>query len=288
VEILEEGGKFSTYPQELTDWINARPASLGSEEQKFFDACAAADTPTIIAMLEKNPSLAKATDKGRTWIWRQPEAEDAVENEIPSRRYFPVETTETALQRLVDASQKSPERIKAIKVLVEAGVDLKQSTSESGSNCARGLVSLPEKLTPEELDYLLSEGADPSVGWCVGNTPPLNWLVRAFFYEQDPTKRPDFPGLLRVFIKHGVDPFNQMIALSLDFVNQQDAAKKAEQGKLLRAFIDCGVDSAATAGSPVHTFHWGGKLAEAGTVNSVAQVKDITQDPELIAILAGQ
>lgn len=56
---------------------------------------------------------------------------------------------------------------------------------------------------------------------------------------------------------------------------------------MLRAFIKNGADPAAEGGG-LGTGQYGGKLAEARSVNSAAQVRDITQDPELIAILAGQ
>ena len=165
-------------------------------------------------------------------------------------RTEPAEATCDALQWLVDKSEKTPERIEAIKALVEAGADPSRTTSEAGCNMARGPVSIPDKLTPEELDYLLSKGADPTVGFCVGNVHP-------------------------------------MLKLALGFVSEQDPSKKAEHGEMLRAFIKNGADPTAEGGG-WGTEQYGGKLAEVRSVNSAAQVRDLTQDPELIAILAGQ
>jgi hypothetical protein len=115
---------------------------------------------------------------------------------------------------------------------------------------ARGKVTLPDKLTPEELDYLLGKGADPSFGFCVGN-------------------------------------INPMVRLALDFVTEEDASKRSAHGELLRVFIKNGADPAAEGGG-WGTAPYAGKLAEARSVNSAAQIRDITQHPELIAILAGQ
>jgi len=56
---------------------------------------------------------------------------------------------------------------------------------------------------------------------------------------------------------------------------------------MLRAFIKNGAGPAAEGGG-WETQQYGGKLAEAGSVNSAAQVRNMTQDPELVAIWSGQ
>lgn len=232
------------------EYVHPSPDSLSSEEErKFFEACGKADTATIVAMLKENPSLAKVIIKGQSQRQILPQM---IGEEWTPFREEPAETSCDPLQWLIDESEKSPGRIEAIKALVEAGADPKRSTSEVGLriNMTRGPVSIPDKLTPEELDYLLSKGADPTVGFCVGNILP-------------------------------------MVKLALGFVSEQDASKKAEHGEMLRAFIKNGADPAAEGGGE-GTEKYGGKLAEARSVKSAAQVRDITQDPELIAILAGQ
>ena len=231
-------------------YVRPSPDSLTSEEErKFFEACGKADTATIVAMLKKNPSLAKVIIKGQSQRQILPQM---VDGEMTPFGEEPAETSCDPLQWLIDESEKSPGRIEAIKALVEAGADPKRTTSEVGLriNMTRGPVSIPDRLTPEELDYLLSKGADPTVGFCVGNVLP-------------------------------------MVKLALGFVTEQDPSKKTEHGEMLRAFIKNGADPAAEGGG-AGTGQYGAKLAEARSVNSAAQVRDITQDPELIAILAGQ
>lgn len=234
--------------EEKVTYVHPKPESLESEEEKkFFEACGKADTSTIVAMLKENPSLAKVTMKGQSSRLIRPEP---VGDERPRVREEPADATCDALQWLIDESPKTPERIEAIKALVEAGADPTRTTSEAGCNMARGVVTLPDKLTPEELDYLLGKGADPNFGFCVGSIHP-------------------------------------MVKLAVGFVTEEDEAKKAAHGELLRVFIKKGADPAAAGGS-WGTRQYGGKLAEAGSVNSAAQIGEITQDPDLVAILAGK
>lgn len=140
------------------EYLHPKPESLETdEEKKFFEACRKADTATIVSMLKENPALAKVTMRGQSLrrIWVQDEM-----------RTEPVDASCDALQWLIDESEKTPDRIEAIKALVEAGADPSRTTSEAGSSMARNSVSIPSKLTIEELDFLLSKGANPDFGFC--------------------------------------------------------------------------------------------------------------------------
>ena len=228
--------------------VQPGPESLASDEERdFFAACVTADTGKIKSMLAANPELAKASMVGTTY---QPSASMFIDDGEPKAKPVTTQSTVNGLQALIDKAPKNPERLEAIKALVEGGVDPKAVTSEKNFNMARGTVSQPDLLTAEELDYLLGKGADPSFGFCVGNGLPMTKLALAFVTEQDKSKKTEFGEMLRIFVKNGADP--------------------------------------AAAGGSSDTRQYGGKLADAGTVNSAAQVKDITQDPELVAILAGQ
>lgn len=159
------------------------PDSLTSEEERrFFEACGIADTATIVAMLQKDPALAKVIVKGQS---RKQILPQMVDGKITPFGEELVEASCDPLQWLIDKSEKSPGRIEAIKALVEAGADPKRTTSEVGLRISgtRGSVTLPDKLTPEELDYLLSKGADPTVGFCVGNVHPMVRLALGFVSE---------------------------------------------------------------------------------------------------------
>jgi hypothetical protein len=230
-------------------FIQPTPETLDNDEQrKFIEACGKPDTQTILALLEKNPDLAKINLKGQTYKRILPEKVNGewVDTTI---RYLQVESTHSPLQWLIDKSEKTPERIDTIKALVDAGADMNAETSERGTNCARNVITDPAKLLPEELDYLLGKGADPYFGWCVGNTMPVMNLTLSYLGEKDPQKRTELATLLRVYAKHKVD-------LSKE-------------------------------GGSWGTGQMGGKLAEAGSVNSAKQVIELSQDQELAAIFAG-
>ena len=174
------------------------PESLTSEEErKFFEACGKADTATIVAMLKENPSLAKVTMRGQSTrrIW--------VRDEM---RTEPVDAECDALQWLIDNSEKSPERITAIKVLVEAGADPSRTTSEAGSSMARNTVCRPTMLTAEELEYLLSKGANPDFGFCAtSNRPPAGSLLFAVATANEASMKDEAREKLEIFVAHGAD-----------------------------------------------------------------------------------
>jgi hypothetical protein len=174
------------------------PESLTSEEErKFFEACGKADTATIVAMLKENPSLAKVTMRGQSTrrIW--------VRDEM---RTEPAEATCDALQWLIDESEKSGGRIQAIKALVEGGADPTRTTSEPGCNMARNTVCRPSMLTTEELEYLLSKGANPDFGFCAAyETPPAGSLVFQFATAKEADVKEEARKKLELFIAHGAD-----------------------------------------------------------------------------------
>jgi len=182
-------------------FVQPTPETLDNEEErKFFEACGQADTQTILTMLQENPALAKVTMKGQTYRM-------AVPPHLNGGKwgYKAAESTHSALQWLIDRSEKTPGRIEAIKALIEAGADLNAATSEKGTNCARNFITNADYLLPDELDYLLTKGADPHFGWCVGGTMPLMNLALGYLREKDPQKKSELAELLRVYAKHKVD-----------------------------------------------------------------------------------
>jgi hypothetical protein len=224
--------------------IEPTPETLTNEEErKFFEACGEADTETVLAMLEKNPNLAKLTLKGRGYRMTLPENED---EDFGSE---PFEISCTPLQWLIDKSEKTPDRIETIKALVNAGADPNAATSEKGTSNARNSATLPDRLLPDELDYLLTKGADANYGYCVGNTLPLVNLTLGYVTEKDPQKKVELAELLRVYAKQKVD--------------------------------------LGTEGGNKGTGQMGGKFAEAGSVNSAKQVIELSEDQGLAAIFAG-
>jgi hypothetical protein len=67
---------------------------------------------------------------------------------------------------------------------------------------------------------------------------------------------------------------------------EKDPQKKKESAELLRVYTKHKVDL-STEGGNMGTGQMGGKLAEAGVVNSAKQVIELSQDQELAAIFAG-
>ena len=182
-------------------FIQPTPETLEDEnERKFFEACGKPDAQLVLAMLKENPDLAKVALKGQTWRRIEPEKVNGEWVDTTSR-YKKVTSTHSALQWLVDNSAKTPDRIEAIKALVEAGADLDATTSDEGTNCARNIITLSDKLLPEELDFLLTKGANPNFGWCVGKTAPVRHLTQSFLAEKDPQKKTEMGELLRIFSK---------------------------------------------------------------------------------------
>jgi hypothetical protein len=215
-ELLQAGGEVKpaaaqteteTEAKAETDevkYVHPSPESLSSdEERKFFEACANVDTPTIVAMLKENPSLATVTMNGQGQLLIMGQM---VDDEIIPARHEPAEATCDALQWLIDESEKSPERIEAIKALVEAGADLTRTTSVAGANMSRNTVSRPDMLTLEELDYLLSKGANPDFGFCTAAYPPAGVLAKKFVTEEDAEKKEEARKFLEMYIMHGADP----------------------------------------------------------------------------------
>jgi hypothetical protein len=180
------------------------PESLTSEEErKFFEACGKADTATILAMLKENPSLAKVIIKGQGSRRIMPQM---VGDEMTPMRTEPAEATCDALQWLIDESEKSGGRIQAIKALVEGGADPTRTTSEPGCNMARNTVCRPSMLTTEELEYLLSKGANPDFGFCAAyETPPAGSLVFQFATAKEADVKEEARKKLELFIAHGAD-----------------------------------------------------------------------------------
>ena len=244
-ETAEPGTKIQ---KSEVEYVHPDPESLTSEEErKFFEACGKADTATIVAMLKENPSLAKITMKGQSYRRAAPQMVDERMIIPPAE---PAEATCDALQWLIDESEKSPERIEAIKALVEAGADPSRTTSEKGCNMARNTVSRPSMLTLDELDYLLSKGADPDFGFCVAGYPPAGLLALEFATTEDAAQRDADRQVLELYIKHGADP--------------------------------------AETGSPSFIMGpgKGGKKLKDIRIASAADVATAAEDPELDAILA--
>jgi hypothetical protein len=186
------------------DYVHPTPESLTSEEErKFFEACGKADTATIVAMLKENPSLAKVIIKGQGSRRIMPQM---VGDEMTPMRTEPAEATCDALQWLIDESEKSGGRIQAIKALVEGGADPTRTTSEPGCNMARNTVCRPSMLTTEELEYLLSKGANPDFGFCAAyETPPAGSLVFQFATAKEADVKEEARKKLELFIAHGAD-----------------------------------------------------------------------------------
>jgi len=214
------------------------------EERAFFAACQKADAAQIKQMLAANPDLVKAAMRGQL-------VESFPAPEAGESRYEIIPITVTALQTLIDESPKAPERIEAIKALVEAGADVKTASSKMGYAGACNPVSRPRALTPEELDYLLSQGADPYFGWCSPRLQPLTDLAFNFVTTKDPQEKSAAAELLRVFIKHKTDP-----GAPTEFFGFS-----AEQ--------------------------LGGQPAAEGQLRTAQEISDAAQDKELAAILAG-
>jgi len=168
---------------QTTAQIDNTPETLAPDEQcEFFDACKRADTAQIKRMLAANANLAKASIRGK------------------------FNDTITALQALIDESEKTPDRLEAIKALVEGGVDLNVTTLELGGPAARNPVSMPRRLTDEELDYLLSQGTDPGFGWCAPGRPPLIGLVVEINLSKNPEEKSEMRDRLRILLKYNPDP----------------------------------------------------------------------------------
>jgi len=223
------------------EYVHPSPDSLTSDEQrKFFEACGKADTATIMAMLKEDPSLAKVTIKGQGYRRIMPQM---VGEERTPMRQEPAEATCDALQWLVDKSEKTPERIEAIKALVEAGADPARTTSEAGCNMARNTVSRPSMLTVEELDYLLSKGANPDFGFCVASYPPAGLLAIEFATTQDAAKKETARKYLETFIARGA---------SVEATGSPSFAMRAptEEGKWKDATLYCAADVAKVATDP--------------------------------------
>jgi len=223
------------------EYVRPSPDSLSSEEErKFFEACGKADTVTIIAMLKENPSLAKVTMKGQSYRRIMPQM---VGDEMMPMRTEPEEASCDALQWLVDESEKTPERLEAIKALVEAGADPSRTTSEKGCNMARNTVSRPSMLTVEELDYLLSKGANPDFGFCVASYPPAGLLAIGFATSQDAAEKETARKYLETFIAHGASVESTG---SPSFVMRTPT----EEGKWKDATLYCAADVAKVAADP--------------------------------------
>jgi hypothetical protein len=230
------------------EYLHPKPESLETdEEKKFFEACGKAETATIVSMLKENPALAKVTMKGRSYRRFLPQMEDG---QMTPMRTEPVDASCDALQWLIDESEKTPDRIEAIKALVEAGADPSRTTSEAGCNMARNSVSIPSKLTIEELDFLLSKGANPDFGFCVASYPPVGLLAIQFVTAEDSEKKEDAQKYLKTYITHGANP-------------------------------DATASPSFVMGTPRKDGKW--KDARFSTANDVAKFAD---DPELDAILA--
>ncbi len=245
----EDSGEASPGSGIAPDEIMPGPESLASDEERaFFAACEEADTKKIKSMLAANPGLVKASMQGR---WVESQQRTAEEKAAGKKGYVVIPITVSALQTLIDESPKTPERLEAVKALVEAGVDVKAPTSKLGYQGSRNPVSLPNRLTPEELDYLLSQGADPSFGWCGPRIQPLT-------------------------------------NLAFKFVTTKDAKEKAEAGELLRAFIKNNTDPGTQnefGGWPAEVVN--SKLAPGSSVRSAQEISEAAEDKELAAILAG-
>jgi hypothetical protein len=186
------------------DYVHPTPDSLSSEEErKFFEACGKADTATIVAMLTETPSLAKVTMTSQSYRRIMPQM---VGDEMTPMRTEPAEATCDALQWLIDESEKSGGRIQAIKALVEGGADPTRTTSEPGCNMARNTVCRPSMLTTEELEYLLSKGANPDFGFCATPTrPPSGSLLLQLATANEADVKEEARKKLELFIAHGAN-----------------------------------------------------------------------------------
>ena len=248
-ERVENSGEASPRSGIAPDEIMPGPETLATDEERaFFSACEKADTTKIKSMLAANPALVKAAMRGR---WVESQQRSAAEKAAGQKGYVVIPITVSALQTLIDKSPKTPGRLEAVKALVEAGADVKAPTSKLGYQGSRNPVSLPNRLTPEELDYLLSQGADPSFGWCGPRIQPLT-------------------------------------NLAFKFVTTKDAKEKAEAGELLRVFIKNNTDPGTQnefGGWPAEVVN--SKLAPGSNVRSAQEISDAAEDKELAAILAG-
>jgi hypothetical protein len=200
----EDSGDASPQAGIAPEEIRPGPETLASDEERaFFAACEKANTTEIKSMLAANPDLVKAAMRGR-WVESQPQT--AEEKAAGTKGYEVIPITVSALQTLIDKSPMTPGRLEAIKALVEAGADVKAPTSKLGYSNSRNPVSLPIRLTPEELDYLLSQGADTSFGWCIPCRPPLSGLVVEINVSKNPEKKSEMRDRLRILLKHNPDP----------------------------------------------------------------------------------
>lgn len=171
-----------------------KPLSEVSEaERNFLEACLQADVQKIRALLQENPELAKSAARATTISV----SEDGSGSDIPSE--------ENGLLLLVWAPE-SPQRLEAMKALADGGVDFQASTSPPGSGSARNALTLPTRLTPEEIDFLLSRGVDPNFPWCVKRELPLEQLADRFnFKGLTDVGRERLRRIVEVYIDHGVE-----------------------------------------------------------------------------------
>ncbi len=111
----------------------------------------------------------------------------------------------------VRAVPASEERIEVFRLLVKggAGADFIE-THVNDPGIAYNVVSYPESLTVEELDFLLGAGADPDCGVCVPKTPPILSLCNMMFGEKggrDTTlTKQEALDRIKVFVKHKANP----------------------------------------------------------------------------------
>jgi len=128
----------------------------------FIDACKAADLQKLKDILEVSPGLASLTK-----VEKIEKAWDAQGK--PTHWITP---TYTPLLYLIEESRPTPERIECMQLLVAKGARTNASTFREGTATAWTTVSLVHQLTPEELEFLISKGANPNFKFSnTGETP---------------------------------------------------------------------------------------------------------------------
>jgi hypothetical protein len=147
----------------------------------------AGDIARIREFLEANPAIARATlhDEG---------------------------LTSKAINLAVGLVPQGPERIDIFRLIVGMGSDGPFVARRGDESNAMGYatyttVAYPDRSTTEELDFLLSAGADPDIGACVPREPPLLRLCKRYFDpEGSGLNRKSAMERIELFIKHGADP----------------------------------------------------------------------------------
>ncbi len=244
VTIKRQDGRVFTFSHELlsaedNDYLNIylqnekkaneeitklRKLSKAEIESVYFTACENSDFEKLKLLLKLDFNLVKATKK----VDNGYDSKDKLEKW--ENKYF----TYTGLLWIIEKSNKTDQRLECMKLLIKYGADAKASTARKGSGSAGNAIRIYSLLSLEELELLLSNGADPNFGFCVNRSTLLLQTVESIAKGEH---RPEDYELVKLLVKYNANPNQKTVAINKGdaTISPADIAKKSGNDKLVKA-----------------------------------------------------